>query len=77
LPGKKVLVSPAWIERVSWADSEVYTALSRDAIRNAPEYLESEPITREDESLLHAYYGRPPYWLHDAAHESSLSTSAV
>ena len=23
-PGKKVLVSPAWIERVSWADSKVY-----------------------------------------------------
>ncbi len=29
-PGKKVLVSPAWIERVSWEDSNVYAALSRD-----------------------------------------------
>ena len=27
-PGKKVLVSPTWIERVSWADSRVYVALS-------------------------------------------------
>jgi hypothetical protein len=76
-PGKKVLVSPAWIERVSWADSRVYTGLSRDAIRNAPEYVESTPITREYENRLYFHYGRPPYWLHDAEHESSLSLSNV
>jgi hypothetical protein len=45
-PGKKVLVSPAWIEPVSWADSEVYAGLSREAIRNGPEYAESTAITR-------------------------------
>ena len=39
LPGKKVLVSPAWIERVSWPESKVYVALSREAIKSAPEYL--------------------------------------
>ena len=27
-PGKKVLISPAWIERVSWTDSRVYIGLS-------------------------------------------------
>lgn len=32
LPGKKVLVSPAWIERVSWKESKVCVALSREAI---------------------------------------------
>jgi len=36
--GKKVLVSPAWIERVSWAESKVYAGLSREAIKDAPEY---------------------------------------
>jgi len=25
-PGKKVLVSPAWIQKVSWAESNVYVA---------------------------------------------------
>jgi hypothetical protein len=65
-PGKKVLVSPEWIERVSWADSKVYTALSREAIQNAPEYVEDVPITREYEDRLHFHYGRPPYWLHEA-----------
>ena len=76
-PGKKVLVSPAWIERVSWADSRVYVGLSQDAIRNAPEYVESMPITREYENRLYFHYGRPPYWLHQREHESSLSVGGV
>ena len=61
-PGKKVLVSPAWIKRVSWEDSAVYTGLSREAIRSAPEYIESTPVTSEYEEVLHLHYGRPPYW---------------
>jgi len=63
-PGKKVLVSPAWIERVSWADSSVYVNLSREIIQSGPEYSESEPITRDYETQLFSHYGRPPYWLH-------------
>jgi hypothetical protein len=65
-PGKKVLVSPDWIDRVSWADSKVYTGLTRDAIQNGPEYTETVPITREYENRLYFHYGRPPYWLHEA-----------
>ena len=77
LPGKKVLVSPSWIERVSWTDSKVYVGLSREAIKDAPEYIESRPITREYENRLHFHYGRPPYWLHDAEHKGSYSVSGV
>jgi sporulation protein YlmC with PRC-barrel domain len=58
LPGKKVLISPDWIDKVSWLDASVSTALSREAIRNAPEYIESKPITREYENGLYSYYGR-------------------
>jgi hypothetical protein len=76
-PGKKVLVSPAWIERVSWADSRVCVALSREAIKLAPDYIESGPIIREYENLLHSHYGRPPYWLHQADYLCSLSHSSV
>ncbi len=70
-PGKKVLVSPAWIERVSWMDSKIYAGLSREAIKDAPEYVESRPITRGYEDQLYSHYGRPPYWLHAAEHKSS------
>jgi hypothetical protein len=76
-PGKKVLVSPAWIEHLNWMDSKVYVGLTREAIQDAPEYVESMPITREYENRLHLHYGRPPYWLHDVALESSLSLAGV
>jgi len=76
-PGKKVLVSPAWIERVSWPESKVYVGLSREAIKSAPEYVESTPVTREYEDRLYSHYGRPPYWLRDAEHQPSFSPSGV
>jgi len=68
-PGKKVLVSPAWIQQVSWPESKVYIGLSRETIQNGPEYVETTPITREYESRLHDHYGRPPYWLHKGDHK--------
>jgi hypothetical protein len=76
-PGKKVLVSPAWIERVSWEDSKVYAGLTREAIKNAPEFVDFTPITRDYENRLHAHYGRSPYWLHEAEHRPALSLTGV
>jgi len=76
-PGKKVLVSPGWVERVNWTDSKVYVALTREAIQGAPEYVESAAITREYENRLYSHYGRPPYWLPETAHKSLYSLSGV
>jgi hypothetical protein len=69
-PGKKVLVSPSWIERVSWTDSTVYVGLSRKAIQTGPEFDKSAPITREYEDRLYAHYGLAPYWLHSTRREA-------
>ncbi len=76
-PGKEVLVSPAWITKTSWSESKLYTGLTREAIRDAPEYIESRKITRDYEDDLYMHYGRPPYWLHEAEQESSFSLSSV
>ena len=38
LPGKKVLIAPRWIDRVSWEVSKELVSLSRDAIKGAPEH---------------------------------------
>jgi hypothetical protein len=76
-PGKKVLVSPAWIERVSWTDSSVYVGLSRGSIKDGPEYVESAPITREYENRLYFHYGRPPYWPHEDERKPAYSHSGV
>lgn len=61
LPGKKVLIAPRWIDRVSWDDSKVYVNLSRDAIENAPEY-HPDALNREYEGKLYDHYDRPKYW---------------
>jgi sporulation protein YlmC with PRC-barrel domain len=62
-PGKKVLVSPQWIERVSWSESKVFVNLSRDAIKRSPEYTEAALLTRDYEAGLHRHYDRPGYWV--------------
>jgi uncharacterized protein YrrD len=62
LPGKKVLISPKWIERVSWSEKQVVVDLTREAIRQAPEYTDVAPLTRDQEIVLHGHYGRPGYW---------------
>ena len=61
-PGEHVLVSPAWIRDVSWADSKVYVDLTQDAIRRSPRYDPSTPIQREYEQRLYGHYRRPRYW---------------
>jgi len=61
-PGKKVLISPEWIARVSWTDFRVHTGVTRAAIKSAPEYVDSMPLTRDYEDRLYIHYGRPPYW---------------
>jgi hypothetical protein len=76
-PGKKVLVSPGRIERVSWEESKAYVGLSREAIKEGPEYIESRPITREYENRLYFHYGRPPYRLHDAEHKAVHSLNGA
>ena len=76
-PGKKVLFSPSWIQKVSWVDSKVYVGLSRDAIQTAPLFIDSVPLTREYEDRLHRHYGQPPYWVHDDDHKPVLSLSGV
>lgn len=62
-PGKKVLVSTGWIERVSWDQSELFVDLSREAIRQSPEYAEELPLTRDYEAALHSHYNRQAYWV--------------
>jgi hypothetical protein len=61
-PGKHVLMSPEWIERVSWEDGKVYVDLSREAIKNAPVYAPGASVSRDYEAELCRHYGREGYW---------------
>ena len=62
LPGKKVLVSPQWIESVHWFGRSVRVDLTRAQIENSPEYHPSRQIERGYEDRLFSHYGRAPYW---------------
>jgi hypothetical protein len=66
-PGKKVLVSPQWIERVSWGERKVFVNLSRETIKQSPEYTEASLLTREYETELHRHYKRQGYWIDELA----------
>lgn len=67
LPGKHVLLSPSWIEQVSWEESRVRVGLSRHEVNDAPEYHRGMVIDRQYEEALHHHYGR-------SAHSSKKSS---
>ena len=66
-PGKKVLISPKWIERVSWSESKVFVNLPRETIKQSPEYTEKFLLNRDYETRLHRHYNRQGYWVDESA----------
>jgi uncharacterized protein YrrD len=68
-PGKKMLLSPRWIDHVSWSEGKVFITLSRDAIQRSPEYLEESLLTRDYESKLHGHYNLQGYWVDEQMHK--------
>jgi hypothetical protein len=59
-PGRSVLVPVGWVEQVSWAGSRVEVRLPSEAIKQAPEYDASRPLSVDYMARLAAYYGVPP-----------------
>lgn len=61
-PGRKVLISPHWAREISWHEQQVFLDVTRDKVKDSPEYTPDMAIGREHESSLHSHYGYPPYW---------------
>jgi hypothetical protein len=70
-PGKKVLISPRWINSISWEESKVVVGLTRESIKLFPEFTDDVLITRDYEEKLHRHYNRERYW----AGEPALATT--
>ena len=68
-PGKKVLVSTKWIDRVIWSELGVFINLSREAVKQSPEYTDESLLTRDYEIGLHGHYNRQGYWDNEPAAE--------
>ncbi len=64
-PGKKVLISPKWIDRLDWKNLRVSVGLTRAAIQNSPEFTDAALLTRDYETQLHHHYDRLGYWIDD------------
>jgi sporulation protein YlmC with PRC-barrel domain len=56
--GKKVLLSPEWVERVSWEDRQVDVDLPREAIKEGPAWDPAERLDAAYEAGLQEYYAR-------------------
>lgn len=62
LPGRQVLISPASVKGVDWFGRTIPVTLTRDQVRNSPDVLTHQPVSRQHEADLSAYYGWPSYW---------------
>lgn len=62
LPGKKVLLAPLWIDRITWSERAVHVDLPVDQIRSAPVFEKRTPLTRDYELSVFQHYSRPKYW---------------
>jgi sporulation protein YlmC with PRC-barrel domain len=56
LPGRKVLVSPHWINRIDWSEQKVFVNLSKELIKNSPEFDPSKHTGIDYEKDLLNYY---------------------
>jgi hypothetical protein len=63
LPGRDVLVAQASMDKVDWAESKVYVDLTRQQVKESPEYNVKTSIAREYEERLLDHYDVPPYWI--------------
>lgn len=62
LPGKKVLLSPISFDYVDQEKGTVNLLASKETVKNAPNKMEDQPISKQVEVDLADYYGWPTYW---------------
>jgi uncharacterized protein YrrD len=74
-PGKKVLIAPQWIERVSWSESKVFVNLNRESIKQSPEYTKESLVTRDYETELHRHYKSQGYWVDELAAREKVDST--
>lgn len=60
--GRKVLITPLAIERVSWRDERIDVRMTREQVHNSPDIDTDKPVSRQHEMLYLNYYGLPHYW---------------
>lgn len=62
LTGRKVLVTPRAMHVIDAAHNALRLDLTREQIKNSPDYDSDKPVSRQYEADYFAYYGYPYYW---------------
>jgi hypothetical protein len=62
-PGKKTLILPGALSQIDWAGRSALVSLTREQIRNGPEYDPGKTVDRAYEQHFHDYYQYAPYWI--------------
>jgi PRC-barrel domain len=60
--GKWVVVSPEWARGVDWNALTVNLDMSKEQVKQSPEYDPNRPLDRTYETRVYDYYHRPTYW---------------
>ncbi len=63
LSGRKVLISPASIDRAKSTDRAIAVGLSREQVEHSPGVDADQPVDRQYEEAYARYYGHPLYWV--------------
>lgn len=54
--GKDVVISPAWVSKVSWGGRSLHVKHTREAIKSSPAYDPHTPMTRDYADSLDQYF---------------------
>jgi hypothetical protein len=62
LPGRRVLLTPGVLGQPNWQEHHLPVDLTISQVKNSPDVDTAQPVSRQHEAELHAYYGWPYYW---------------
>lgn len=61
LPGKQVVLPPAWIDEVRWDQAALHVDLAKETVETSPGFDENRQDARDYEAELCRHYGREGY----------------
>lgn len=62
LPGKRVLLAPSALHQPFLGTQHLAVNLTQEQVRTSPDIDTDMPVSRQQETTLHAHYNWPAYW---------------
>ncbi len=62
LGGRSVLISPYAVQSIDWPHHALFVNLTRNQVQGSPGIDTDKPVSRQQETEYHRYYGYPQYW---------------